>query len=100
MMCMYHDPKLWQSHCFRYIIFSNNSHTFLLFKTPPSHSEAAYYLGFEFFHGNPLPKNREMAKYWLTKIVDTGYQDQIQETDFEEAKDMLMAIENGEQEME
>ena len=41
-----------------------------------------------------------MAKYWLTKIVEAGYQDQIQETDFEEAKDMLMAIENGEQEME
>ena len=66
----------------------------------PHSSVAAYYLGFEFFHGDPLPKNREMAKYWLAKIVEAGYQDQIQETDFEEAKDMLMAIENGEQEME
>ena len=55
----------------------------------PHSSVAAYYLGFEFFHGDPLPKNREMAKYWLTKIVEAGYQDQIQETDFEEAKDML-----------
>ena len=65
---------------------------------PFTSSAAAYYLGFEFFHGDPLPKNREMAKYWLTKIVEAGYQDQIQETDFEEAKDMLVAIENGEQE--
>ena len=65
----------------------------------PTIFEAAYYLGFEFFHGDPLPKNRDMAKYWLTKIVEAGYQDQIQETDFEEAKDMLVAIENGEQEM-
>ena len=68
---------------------------------PPSTIfEAAYYLGFEFFHGDPLPKNREMAKYWLTKIVEAGYQDQIQETDFEEAKDMLKTIETEEQDEE
>ena len=41
-----------------------------------------------------------MAKYWLTKIVEAGYQDQIQETDFEEAKDMLKTIETEEQDEE
>ena len=68
--------------------------------SPSTPSTAAYFLGFEFFHGDPLPKNREMAKYWLTKIVEAGYQDQIQETDFEEAKDMLKTIEAEEQDVE
>ena len=79
--------------CFHQIIFISNLFSSFI-SAYFTQSTAAYYLGFEFFHGDPLPKNREMAKYWLTKIVDAGYQDQIQETDFEEAKDMLKTIEN------
>ena len=58
---------------------------------------AAYYLGFEFFHGESdgLPKNRERAKYWLRKVVDGGYQGQMDEEDFEEAKKMLKKIGAG-----
>ena len=54
---------------------------------------AAYYLGFEFFHGTDgLPKNRERAKYYLRKVVDGGYRGEMDEEDFEEAKKMLKKI--------